>query len=199
MWIGMARGLSYMHEEIKPNNFNPGKPVIVHRDFKSTNVLLKSNLEPVIADFGLSVILYSNQHIFDLEQVGTPCYMAPEVLEGAVNFLTDSLKRVDIYACSLVFWEIITRWKDESNNLEVNSYKLPYEEEVGLKPTLEDIQKIVCQQKKRPQISPACRSALSQIVDTIEECWDQDADARPSASCIVERLNSLKNDKMAQN
>lgn len=47
-------------------------------------------------------------------QVGTLRYMAPEVLEGAVN-LKDceaALKQVDMYAVALIFWEIASRCTD---------------------------------------------------------------------------------------
>lgn len=52
--------------------------------------------------------------LFVLQQVGTISYMAPEVLEGAMN-LRDceaSLKQVDIYALGLVLWEISSRCTD---------------------------------------------------------------------------------------
>lgn len=42
-------------------------------------------------------------------QVGTRRYMAPEVLEGAINFSRDAFLRIDMYACGLVLWELATR------------------------------------------------------------------------------------------
>ena len=54
------------------------------------------------------------KHFLSFSQVGTLRYMAPEVLEGAVN-LRDceaSLKQVDIYAVGLIFWEIGSRCSD---------------------------------------------------------------------------------------
>lgn len=44
--LGIARGLAYIHEEIKPS--------IVHRDIKPSNILLDQNFNPKISDFGLS-------------------------------------------------------------------------------------------------------------------------------------------------
>ncbi len=42
-------------------------------------------------------------------QVGTRRYMAPEVLEGAINFQRDSFLRIDMYALGLVLWELVSR------------------------------------------------------------------------------------------
>lgn len=44
--IGTARGLAFLHEELKPH--------IVHRDIKASNILLNKDLEPKIGDFGLA-------------------------------------------------------------------------------------------------------------------------------------------------
>lgn len=44
--------------------------------------------------------------------------MAPEVLEGAINFQRDSFLRIDMYAMGLVLWELVSRCSDidgESN------------------------------------------------------------------------------------
>lgn len=42
-------------------------------------------------------------------QVGTRRYMAPEVLEGAINFHRDAFLRIDMYALGLVLWELLSR------------------------------------------------------------------------------------------
>ena len=42
-------------------------------------------------------------------KVGTRRYMAPEVLEGAINFSRDAFLRIDMYACGLVLWELVSR------------------------------------------------------------------------------------------
>lgn len=44
-------------------------------------------------------------------QVGTRRYMAPEVLEGAINFQRDAFLRIDMYAVGLVLWELVSRCK----------------------------------------------------------------------------------------
>ena len=42
-------------------------------------------------------------------QVGTKRYMAPEVLDGAIAFQRESFMRIDVYALSLVMWEMVSR------------------------------------------------------------------------------------------
>ena len=51
----MARGLSFLHEDIPASRNYPAKPAVAHRDFKSKNVLVKSDLSACIADFGLAL------------------------------------------------------------------------------------------------------------------------------------------------
>lgn len=81
--------------------------------------------------------------------------MAPEVLEGAINFTRDAFLRIDMYACGLVLWELASRCTAQYN--PVPEYRLPFEEEVGQHPTLEDMQESVVQRKVRPTIPDSWR------------------------------------------
>lgn len=190
--IGIARGLTFLHEELPENKLEKYKPSIAHRDFKSKNVLLKNDMEACVADFGLALIFQPGQTPGDVHgQVGTRRYMAPEVLEGAINFSRDAFLRIDMYACGLVLWELLTRCTVQDE--PVDEYRLPFEEEVGQYPTLEDMQEAVAQQKKRPLIKDSWRknADINSLCETIEDLWDHDAEARLSACCVVERLDSL--------
>ncbi|KAK9693136.1 Activin types I and II receptor domain [Popillia japonica] len=181
----MARGLMHLHEEVPAKNGMKAKPSIAHRDFKSKNVLLKSNLTVCIADFGLALVFEPGKSCGDTHgQVGTRRYMAPEVLEGAINFTPDAFLRIDMYACGLVLWELVSRCTVQDG--PIAEYRLPFEEEVGQHPSLEDMQESVVQRKVRPTIPQTWRNhpGLSALCDTMEECWDHDAEARLSASCF---------------
>lgn len=188
----MARGLMHIHEEQPASRCEALKPAIAHRDFKSKNVLLKNDLTACIADFGLALVFHPGQPTGDTHgQVGTRRYMAPEVLEGAINFQRDAFLRIDMYACGLVLWELLSRCS--SMDGPIPEYHLPFEEEVGQHPTLDDMQECVVTQKARPAIQDSWRknAAVMGLIDTMEECWDHDAEARLSASCVVERLTSF--------
>ena len=51
----MARGMAFLHEDIPASKRAEHKVAIAHRDFKSRNVLVKSDLTACIADFGLAL------------------------------------------------------------------------------------------------------------------------------------------------
>lgn len=82
--------------------------------------------------------------------------MAPEVLEGAINFSRDAFLRIDMYACGLVLWELATRCTAQQG--AVPNYKLPFEEEVGQHPSLEDMQECVVHKKLRPAFKDSWKS-----------------------------------------
>ncbi|KAG9356035.1 hypothetical protein JZ751_000879 [Albula glossodonta] len=173
----MARGLAYLHEDVPRYKGEGPKPAIAHRDFKSKNVMLKTDLTAIIGDFGLAV--------------GTRRYMAPEVLEGAINFQRDAFLRIDMYAMGLVLWELVSRCTAADG--PVDEYMLPFEEEIGQHPTLEDLQEVVVHKKMRPGLKDCWlkHSGLAQMCETIEECWDHDAEARLSAGCVEERISQI--------
>lgn len=153
----MARGLMHLHEEIPGTRTDELKPAIAHRDFKSKNVLLKTDLTACIADFGLALRFAPGQPVGDVHgQVGTRRYMAPEILEGAINFNRDSFLRIDVYACGLVLWELVSRCTAHGG--PVAEYQLPFEAELGSHPTLEEMQENIAAKKLRPRLYDEWRS-----------------------------------------
>ena len=108
MIASFCNGLSHLHTEL-PGTC--GKPAIAHRDIKSRNILVKSNLECCIADFGLAVMKNSDGLSLPTNpKQGTKRYMAPEILDESINMERfESFKRTDIYSLGLVVWEICNR------------------------------------------------------------------------------------------
>ena len=56
----LASGLAHLHEELPQRGTLDIKPAVAHRDFKSKNVLIKSDMTACIGDFGLALIFPPN-------------------------------------------------------------------------------------------------------------------------------------------
>lgn len=84
-------------------------------------------------------------------------------------------------------------WPLRPRSGTVGEYMLPFEDEIGQHPSLEDLQDVVVHKKMRPAIKDSWlkHPGLSQMCETIEECWDHDAEARLSAGCVEERIGQI--------
>ncbi|KAG8066304.1 hypothetical protein GUJ93_ZPchr0004g38975 [Zizania palustris] len=92
--VGVARGIAFLHEEIRPP--------IIHRDIKASNILLDKDLTPKISDFGLARLLPPNATHVSTRVAGTLGYLAPEyAIRGQVT------KKSDIYSFGVLLLEIV--------------------------------------------------------------------------------------------
>uniref|UniRef100_A0A672M5M3 receptor protein serine/threonine kinase n=1 Tax=Sinocyclocheilus grahami TaxID=75366 RepID=A0A672M5M3_SINGR len=199
--LSVTRGLAYLHTEIQRGDVY--KPSVSHRDLNSGNVLVKTDGSCVISDFGLSMILtgkrppgHGEEDNSAISEVGTVRYMAPEVLEGAVNLrdCESALKQVDVYALGLLYWETFMRCADLFPGETVPAFQMAFQAEVGNHPTIEDMQALVSREKERPKFPEAWKEnslTVHSLKETVEDCWDQDSEARLTAQCAEERLAEL--------
>ncbi|XP_037807155.1 uncharacterized protein LOC119600746 [Lucilia sericata] len=198
----ITRGLSHLHTELKRGEEH--KPCIAHRDLNTRNILVKADRTCCIADFGFALKVFGPRYEYkgevaeaetkSINEVGTLRYMAPELLEGAVNLrdCETSLKQMDVYSLGLVLWEVATRCSDFYPQGQVSPpYKAPYELEVGSHPSFDQMQSLVVRRKARPLFPTGWGGgpAAKLIKDTCEDCWDHDAEARLTSLCAEERMH----------
>jgi WD40 repeat protein/tRNA A-37 threonylcarbamoyl transferase component Bud32 len=78
---------------------------IVHRDLKPGNVMLDSELEPIVTDFGLARRLDDNAHLTQSGAlVGSPAYMSPEQIDGHADAVGPAS---DIYSLGVMLYELL--------------------------------------------------------------------------------------------
>ncbi|XP_019185435.1 PREDICTED: cysteine-rich receptor-like protein kinase 2 [Ipomoea nil] len=110
--LGTARGLAYLHQQFDI--------CIIHRDIKSSNILLDDEFQPKIADFGLARLLPENKSHLTTKFAGTLGYTAPEyAIHGHLS------EKVDIYSFGIVILEIISGRRSTDLQIEpVTEYLL---------------------------------------------------------------------------
>ncbi|PPS11397.1 hypothetical protein GOBAR_AA09245 [Gossypium barbadense] len=103
--LGVARGLAYLHEESRVR--------IVHRDVKSSNILLDSDLTPKISDFGLAKLYDDKKTHISTRVAGTIGYLAPEyAMRGHLT------EKTDVFAFGVVCLEIVSGRPNADSGLE---------------------------------------------------------------------------------
>ncbi|XP_020236588.1 LRR receptor-like serine/threonine-protein kinase ERECTA isoform X2 [Cajanus cajan] len=104
--LGSAQGLAYLHHDCSPR--------IIHRDVKSSNILLDKDFEPHLTDFGIAKSLSTSKSHTSTNIMGTIGYIDPEYARTSrLN------EKSDVYSYGVVLLELLTGKKavDNESNL----------------------------------------------------------------------------------
>ncbi|XP_034556806.1 mitogen-activated protein kinase kinase kinase 10 [Notolabrus celidotus] len=167
--VQIATGMDYLHNQA----FVP----IIHRDLKSSNILI---LEPVerddlwgkilkITDFGLAREWHQTTK---MSAAGTYAWMAPEVIK-----LSLFSKSSDVWSFGVLLWELLT---GEVPYREIDALAVAYG---------------VAMNKLTLPIPSTCPEPFAQL---LAECWSSNPHSRPSFTSILRRLLAIEQSAMFQ-
>ncbi|XP_062211481.1 protein STRUBBELIG-RECEPTOR FAMILY 7-like isoform X2 [Phragmites australis] len=168
--LGSARALEYLHETCSPS--------IIHKNFKSSNILLDNELNPHISDCGFADLI-PNQELQESDD--NSGYRAPEV-----TMFGQYSQKSDVYSFGVVMLELLTGRKAFDSSQPRSQQSLVR----WATPQLYDIDSL------DQMVDPALEGlypakSLSRFADAIALCVQPEPEFRPPMSEVVQSLVRL--------
>lgn len=151
---GVARGMMFLHQHH-----------VIHRDLKTSNILLDAQLRPHITDFGRSKTIDTGEELFQSGPQGDAFYMAPELLKKQRYN-----GKVDVYSYGIIMYEVLTN-------------ACPYPEYKNKNDVHELRDKVL--NGYRPKFTASIKKSFRRL---IERCWSKDPNERPTFEEIFNKL-----------
>ncbi|CAK9324746.1 unnamed protein product [Citrullus colocynthis] len=169
--LGTARALEYLHEVCAPS--------VVHRNIKSSNILLDAEMNPHLSDCGLASFITNLDQVLD-QQPGSG-YNAPEVTMSGQYTL-----KSDVYSFGVVMLELLSGRKSFDSSRPRAEQSLVR----WATPQLHDIDALT------KMVDPALKGlypvkSLSRFADVVALCVQPEPEFRPPMSEVVEALVRL--------
>lgn len=171
--LGTARALEYLHEVCLPS--------VVHRNFKSANILLDDELNPHLSDCGLAALTPNTERQVSTQMVGAFGYSAPEFALSGIYTV-----KSDVYSFGVVMLELLTGRKPLDSSRPRSEQSLVR----WATPQLHDIDALA------KMVDPALNGmypakSLSRFADIIALCVQPEPEFRPPMSEVVQALVRL--------
>ncbi|XP_011074389.1 probable serine/threonine-protein kinase At1g01540 [Sesamum indicum] len=169
--LGTAKGLTYLHEGLEPK--------VVHRDIKSSNILLDRQWNAKVSDFGLAKLIGSERSYITTRVMGTFGYVAPEYAStGMLN------ERNDVYSFGILIMEIIT-----------GRNPVDYSRSPGEVNLVDWLKTMVSNRNAEGVLDPKLREkpssrALKRTLLVALRCVDPNAQKRPKMGHVVHMLEA---------
>ncbi|KDP46248.1 hypothetical protein JCGZ_10088 [Jatropha curcas] len=169
--IGTAKGLAYLHEGLEPK--------VVHRDVKSSNILLDKKWNAKVSDFGLAKLLGSESSFVTTRVMGTFGYVSPDYAStGMLN------EGSDVYSFGVLLMEMIT-----------GRSPIDYSRPAGEMNLVDWFKGMVASRRGEEALDPLIQvqpspRALKRTLLVCLRCIDLDANKRPKMGQIVHMLEA---------
>ncbi|XP_024993898.1 probable receptor-like protein kinase At2g42960 [Cynara cardunculus var. scolymus] len=169
--LGIAKALAYLHEAIEPK--------VVHRDIKSSNILIDREFNGKLSDFGLAKLLDSGESHVNTRVMGTFGYVAPEYANtGMLN------EKSDIYSFGVLLLEAVTGRDPVDHNRCANEVNL-----------VEWLKMMVGNRRAEEVVDPNLQPkpsthALKRALLVALRCVDPESERRPKMSQVVRMLDA---------
>ncbi|KAJ4797316.1 Protein kinase superfamily protein [Rhynchospora pubera] len=169
--LGIAKALAYLHEAIEPK--------VVHRDIKSSNILIDEEFNGKLSDFGLAKLLGAGKSHITTRVMGTFGYVAPEYANtGLLN------EKSDVYSFGVLLLESVTGRDPVDYGRPPNEVHL-----------VEWLKMMVGNRRAEEVVDPDMEAkpatrALKRALLVALRCVDPDSEKRPTMGQVVRMLEA---------
>ncbi|RYR13343.1 hypothetical protein Ahy_B04g070392 isoform C [Arachis hypogaea] len=177
--VGLAHGLEYLHHDCVPK--------IIHRDIKTSNILLDSNMDAHLGDFGLAKALIDNSDSTSCF-AGSYGYIAPEYA-----YTMKATEKSDVYSMGIVFMELVSGKMPTDEAFRGNMDMVRWVEmhfhnqDAAMRQELID-----------PELKPSLPTeefAAFQVVEIAMQCTKTAPQERPSSRQVCDLLQHVAKNK----
>eukprot|EP01018_Ginkgo_biloba_P007968 Gb_10821 [translate_table: standard] len=168
--IGAAKGLAYLHHDCSPR--------IIHRDIKSSNILLDRNMESHVSDFGLAKLLEDRESHITTIVAGTFGYLAPEYMHSG-----RATEKADVYSFGVLLLELLSRKRPTDSSFIEKGLNV-----VGW------LNLLVKENRQKDIIDPHCEGvqieSFEALLHVAIQCVAANPENRPTMHRVVQLLES---------
>ncbi|KAH6792249.1 Leucine-rich repeat protein kinase family protein [Perilla frutescens var. hirtella] len=168
--MGAAKGLAYLHHDCSPR--------IIHRDIKSSNILLDGNFDARVSDFGLAKLLEDEESHITTIVAGTFGYLAPEYMQSG-----RATQKTDVYSFGVLLLEIVSGKRPTDASFIEKGLNI-----VGW------LNYLVAENRQREIVDPHCERVQAETFDALlsvaAQCVSSGPEYRPTMQQIVQILES---------
>ncbi|KAK1273960.1 LRR receptor-like serine/threonine-protein kinase FEI 1 [Acorus gramineus] len=168
--MGAAKGLAYLHHDCSPR--------IIHRDIKSSNILLDGNLDARVSDFGLAKLLEDEESHITTIVAGTFGYLAPEYMQSG-----RATEKTDVYSFGVLMLEVISGKRPTDSSYIEKGLNI-----VGM------LNLLAKENRQREIVDQSCEGVQGESLDALllvaSQCISSSPDDRPTMHRVVQVLES---------